>query len=306
MTTLSFKIADELIEIVSDSPMPSNIFKSFIPFILNHKSDYEPVSPLLTILLQKGDDQPSGANLVHRFETDSGRCHFFRDGNKYIFRIESDNAHPITLKTTKGTAVVRAITPSTFEIHRANFIFSIWMALSMAGAHNGISLIHSSVIVYKGKAILFLGESGAGKSTHTSLWVNNIEGSYLLNDDSPVVKISKRSGSGTSSGTSSDEKVLVCGSPWSGKGKIYKNEICPLAAVVRLKKAKVNKISQLNKLDAFAALYPSFPPALTADEQYTEDICTIISSIIKTTPVFELQALPDREAAFLVFESVFR
>lgn len=35
---------------------------------------------------------------------------------------------------------------------------------------------------------LFLGESGTGKSTHTRLWLENIPGSRLLNDDSPVLR----------------------------------------------------------------------------------------------------------------------
>lgn len=48
--------------------------------------------------------------------------------------------------------------------------------------------LHGSCIVYKGKAVLFLGESGTGKSTHTRLWRENIAGSKLLNDDSPIVR----------------------------------------------------------------------------------------------------------------------
>ena len=35
--------------------------------------------------------------------------------------------------------------------------------------------IHTSTIVCRGKAVLFLGESGTGKSTHTRLWRENIE-----------------------------------------------------------------------------------------------------------------------------------
>jgi hypothetical protein len=306
MHLLKFNIAGETVQITPDHPIPSKVFNSFEPFAVNEQKELQLQNPLLTILLHEEDEKSSPDILVHSFETDTGNCQLFREGDSFTFRIHSDSALPITLKTTKGTEVVHAYTPSIYAIHKANFIFSIWMALSLAGAHRGLSMVHSSVIVYKGKAILFLGESGTGKSTHTELWVNNIEGSYRLNDDSPVVKIVKHAGNVTGSETSSDVEVLVSGSPWSGKGKIFKNEICPLAAVVRLKKAKNNKITQLNKLGAFAALYPSFPPALAADELYTEDICTIISNIIKTTPVYELEALPEKEAAFLVKESIFK
>ena len=49
--------------------------------------------------------------------------------------------------------------------------------------------IHSSCIVYRDKAVLFLGESGTGKSTHTRLWRENIPEAVLLNDDSPMIRV---------------------------------------------------------------------------------------------------------------------
>ena len=75
--------------------------------------------------------------------------------------------------------------------------------------------LHGSCIVYKGKAVLFLGESGTGKSTHTRLWRENIAGSKLLNDDSPIVRYEEGG-------------VWVYGSPWSGKYSfVYKAECYP-------------------------------------------------------------------------------
>ena len=53
---------------------------------------------------------------------------------------------------------------------------------------HGVVAIHSSVLTYREAAILCLGESGTGKSTHTRLWRENIEGAGLLNDDSPFVR----------------------------------------------------------------------------------------------------------------------
>ena len=44
------------------------------------------------------------------------------------------------------------------------------------------------VLFIRGKRFFFLGESGTGKSTHTRLWRENIAGSKLLNDDSPIVR----------------------------------------------------------------------------------------------------------------------
>ena len=49
--------------------------------------------------------------------------------------------------------------------------------------------LHSVMVVKDGKAVLCLGESGTGKSTHTRLWRENIEGAHLLNDDSPILRV---------------------------------------------------------------------------------------------------------------------
>ena len=48
--------------------------------------------------------------------------------------------------------------------------FAMWVGLGLMVAPYGTVAIHSSCIVYKDKAVLFLGESGTGKSTHTRLW----------------------------------------------------------------------------------------------------------------------------------------
>ena len=50
-------------------------------------------------------------------------------------------------------------------------------------------MVHASVIASEGKGYMFLGRSGTGKSTHSSLWLKYIEGTELLNDDNPVVRV---------------------------------------------------------------------------------------------------------------------
>jgi len=158
--------------------------------------------------------------------------------------------------------------------------------------------LHSSVIIYNNRAILFLGESGTGKSTHTKLWLEHIHGSRLLNDDSPVVRIEN---------DETNQLVpFVYGSPWSGKGRCHLNERYPVAAFVRLQQHPANQITKLSKLEAFGALYPSFPPAYLKDDYFEEQICGIISNIIMTTPVYRLQCLPDSTAAELVKITVFK
>ncbi len=82
---------------------------------------------------------------------------------------------------------------------------SLMLLYAMRSAAGDTLLFHSSTIVKDGKAYLFLGKSGTGKSTHSGLWLKHIEGTRLLNDDNPVVYV-------TPEGT-----PMVSGSPWSGR-----------------------------------------------------------------------------------------
>lgn len=105
--------------------------------------------------------------------------------------------------------------------------------------------VHASVIMKEGKAVAFLGKSGTGKSTHSRLWLENIPKTELLNDDNPIIRIHP------------DGKVLIYGSPWSGKTPCYKKVSVPLAGVVRLSQAPFNKITRLSGIQAYACLFPS-------------------------------------------------
>ena len=60
--------------------------------------------------------------------------------------------------------------------------FALWIGYGIQTAMSDTVAIHSSCIVYRQKAVLFLGESGTGKSTHTRLWQEYRAGAVLLND----------------------------------------------------------------------------------------------------------------------------
>ena len=146
--------------------------------------------------------------------------------------------------------------------------------------------IHSSCIVYKNKAYLFLGESGTGKSTHTRLWRENIEGAVLLNDDSPMIRVE-------------EGKVWAYGSPWSGKTPCYKQERYELAGCVRLSQAPYNKIKKLSVLQAYGAIHPSCPPEFAYDSLLYDGVSGFIGKMLSQVPFYHLVCLPDADAARL-------
>ena len=170
--------------------------------------------------------------------------------------------------------------------------FALWVAYGLMTLQRETLAVHSSCIIYQNKAVLFLGESGTGKSTHTRLWREHIEGAVLLNDDSPMIRVEKG-------------KVWAYGSAWSGKTPCYKQERYELVACVRLSQAPYNHIQKLSVLQAYGAIHPSCAPEFAYDDALYDEVSRIIGQILSLVPCYHLACLPDREAALLSCKTLF-
>jgi hypothetical protein len=151
-------------------------------------------------------------------------------------------------------------------------------------------MVHASVIRHNDGGYMFLGRSGTGKSTHSRLWLNNIEDTELLNDDNPVIRIV-------------DGEAVVFGTPWSGKTHCYKNESVPLKAVVRLSQAPYNKIARNIPLQAYASLMPACS-CMRWDRTSTDFLHCTVEKVISNVKCWHLECLPDADAAHICHKAV--
>ena len=151
-------------------------------------------------------------------------------------------------------------------------------------------LVHASVIRHNDGGFMFLGRSGTGKSTHSRLWLDNIEDAVLLNDDNPVIRVS-------------DGEAIVFGTPWSGKTHCYKNESVPLKAVVRLSQAPYNKITRNIPLQAYASLMPACS-CMRWDRRSTDSLHHTVEKVISKVKCWHLECLPDADAAYTCHKAV--
>lgn len=231
---------------------------------------------------------PSHCHGLHRFDMGNGtaECLFGIDtegvyhhtfGDNYRLRFDCRRPNLVQCSHIGDPIVLRYV---------------LWTAYSLAGLWLNTLPIHSSTVVNSGRAVLCLGESGTGKSTHTKLWLRHIAGSYLLNDDSPIVRVEH-------------DGVWVYGSPWSGKTPCFRQERLPIAALLRLEQRPQNSIRKLAIVEAFTALQPSCPPALAHDEQCMDRLVAFVSEVIKRVPVYRLGCLPDADAARLSHRTIF-
>jgi len=165
------------------------------------------------------------------------------------------------------------------------------LMFAFATARKNTLLMHASVTMKDGKGYLFLGKSGTGKSTHSQLWINNIDGCSLLNDDNPVIRVAEKG------------EVRVYGSPWSGKTPCYRNLDVPIGAIVTLQQAKTNKIRRQTLPEAYASVYVSFSGYRFIKEM-ADGLHITNAMVVSKVPCFQLDCLPNADAAFLCYQTV--
>lgn len=182
-------------------------------------------------------------------------------------------------------ATVLLVDEPLFGINNA-----LMVMYALSTACHQTALFHSSVVSCGGYGYMFLGKSGTGKSTHSSLWLRYVEGSQLVNDDNPVVRLMS-------------DGFYVFGSPWSGKTPCYRNVFYPLGAIVQLSQAPYNKISRLSPLMAYAALLPSIS-GKRWDPQVAEGLHETENLLVGRVAIWHMECLPDEGAARLCSERV--
>ncbi|MBO7301884.1 MAG: hypothetical protein J6U58_04160 [Bacteroidaceae bacterium] len=236
----------------------------------------------------EGTDVPKIKQVCYEFTHENVNGKFGRTEHGFILTLEQQGEDTFYLWHNEGDNEVALCGKFSAGLCR----FAMWIGLGLMIVPYNTVAIHASCIVYQGKAVLFLGASGTGKSTHTRLWQENFEGAFLLNDDSPFLRVE-------------DGKIWAYGSPWSGKTPCYKQERYELKGCVRLSQAPYNQINKLPILQAYGAIHPSCPPAFAHDEELYDHISNFISCLLSLVPCYHLACLPDKEAATLSFKTIF-
>ena len=288
--TYHFRVADFVfaVELPGDYDAGA-LLPSFAPFLCR-QYDGE-----LLFRLVAGDEPLPGCDgeLWDETTNDLGFTRLYNCPDGYRVALQYTPQGPVhTMMADKRFAVARA------HLRRddayAGQALSSLLRLTFAQAvvwHGGIS-IHASAVVHQGRGYLFMGQSGTGKSTHSALWLHNIPGCHLLNDDNPALRIV-------------GDEVLVYGTPWSGKTHCYRNERYPVGALVRLQQAPVNSYSALSGVPAFVALLPGCS-VVRRDAQQYDALCNTIAAISEMVQVGLMKCLPNAQAALMCFENVER
>lgn len=113
-------------------------------------------------------------------------------------------------------------------------------------------LMHGAVIAVDNFSYMFVGRSGTGKTTHIRKWLNNIENSFIVNGDKPVILINENG-------------TFACGTPWCGKERYGTNIKVPLRSIVFMERNEKNHIEQVTFKQVFPSLLEQVYQPLNAE-----------------------------------------
>ena len=146
-------------------------------------------------------------------------------------------------------------------------------------------LFHGSTVAVDGTAYLFTAPCGTGKSTHTRLWCQVFgQRAVMVNDDKPFLRLE-------------GDRILACGSPWSGKHGLDSNVQLPLGGICLLERGLENVIRPLSPAEAMPwlrkqAYCPDRPEAKARFDG-------LVQQLAENVPLWTMACNKDPEAALV-------
>lgn len=150
-------------------------------------------------------------------------------------------------------------------------------------------LLHSSVVIYQGKAVLFCGPSGIGKSTQAELW-NRYLGAEIINGDRCLIQWK-------------DGIFWGGGSLWCGTSEIYRPDYAPIAGIFLLNQSQKNRIYPAGS-GTFSQLFRQCT-LNSWDTSFMEELTDLLVHLLAHVSIYHLDCQPDKEAVLLARDILF-
>ncbi|MEA2336363.1 MAG: hypothetical protein QOE82_370 [Thermoanaerobaculia bacterium] len=175
--------------------------------------------------------------------------------------------------------VRREVFADNEEMHALDYPLDEVLIAHFLGRGRGVELHGCGIIDRDGRGQLFVGQSGAGKTTTARVWL--AEGHYeIVSDDRVIVRFV-------------DGEWRMYGTPWHGEAELSSPLSAPLGAIHLLVQASRTELVALPPAQATAALLGcTFPPFYDADAVAFTLEC--LERIVGDLPVRALRFRPDR------------
>lgn len=181
--------------------------------------------------------------------------------------------------------------PAYTSLLSADTIFHSMLALEKHLVLQNSFVFHCSYLDFEGKAILFSGPSGIGKTTHTNLWCQYLPNrAKVLNGDKCLLS---REGN----------TFYANGWPICGSSGICYNERREVRAIVLLQQAPENRLIEEKKILTFRRVLEQ----LTVNywnREFTDAAMTFADSLVSTLPCFTYGCNISREAVDTLYQQL--
>jgi hypothetical protein len=197
-------------------------------------------------------------------------------------RLSSDFSSGQICLDRRFVAQAASVDPLEYPLDELLFI-------SLLGQGRGVEIHGCGVVDRDSTGYLFVGQSGAGKTTMARLWLAADPQVDILSDDRVVLRTDA-------------EGVWMYGTPWHGEEPLASPRRARLGGVFFLRHDKRDEVAPVGRVDGVARLFAaSFPPFYDAAAVgFTLDF---ISAVLDGVPAVELRFAPTPRVLELVRRS---
>jgi hypothetical protein len=179
---------------------------------------------------------------------------------------------------SRGHVVLnRSAFPAGTPVYPLEYPLDELAMIHRLGLGEGLEIHALGLVDDDGSGYLFLGHSGAGKSTTANLWKQQ-RGVRLLSDDRIILR-------------QQDGKIVMYGTPWHGDAGVASPDCAPLSAIFLLEQASEDELLPLPQSKAAAELFARafVPHYVKSAIQYSLEFAdrvthTVPNSILRFAP----------------------
>lgn len=151
----------------------------------------------------------------------------------------------------------------------------------------GVEVHACGIVDSYGNGHLFVGQSGAGKSTIARLWQDE-PGVTILSDDRIILR-------------KIENKIWMYGTPWHGEAMLASPAKVQLTRIYFLARGEKNELVQQRKIDALSRLFAcSFLPFYNSEG--LDFTLAFFEEVVKMVPCYELRFVPIKKTIEFVKE----
>lgn len=213
----------------------------------------------------------------------------FRRGREFVFRFCSPAFGPLPYKTASfssdfatGRVVLnREYFKSRGPLYPLEYPLDELIVVHALGRGLGVEMHACGVVDHDGRGQLFVGQSGAGKSTMARLW-RTATSTTILSDDRIVLR-------------SEAGEIWMYGTPWHGEEQFAAPVRVSLKRIVFLRHGHRNELKPLTRAGAVAQMFACSFPLFHSPEGLGFTL-KFLESVVQCTRCEELEFVPDPSA----------